>query len=54
MDAIALQREKIRQLQNVLPRAEPHEWPEIRGLIMKNKILLALLIHLSVSRVAGE
>lgn len=33
MDAIALQREKIRQLKAVLPEAEPQEWPEIKDLI---------------------
>jgi hypothetical protein len=54
MDAIALQREKIRQLQNVLPRADLQEWPEIKNLLRKNQILLALLIHHSASRGTGE
>lgn len=54
MDAIALQREKIRQLKAVLPAAKPQEWPEIKELIRKNQFLLALLIRNSVSCGAGE
>jgi hypothetical protein len=54
MDAIALQREKNRQLKAVLPEADLQEWPEIKNLLRKNQILLALLIRNSVSRGAGE